>query len=167
MPETAARTLRSEKARTLAVAAWIFLTVLTPASADPVGDFFKKIGRSMSHANQKSPARTPDRRAKNINPSRRPAPVNPAASPSVIQPPEVAASVAPSPTPAPTIARAATINPEAHASTRDVPYAIPVPNKPGFVTSPYAPNQGLVDVRGFRSGTEVKDPYTGKFFLTP
>jgi hypothetical protein len=50
---------------------------------------------------------------------------------------------------------------------RDLPYGIPVPNKPGFVTSPYSPKQGLVDVRGFPSGTEVKDPYSGKVFLTP
>jgi len=56
---------------------------------------------------------------------------------------------------------------ETKSSKRDIPYAIPVPNKPGFVTSPYAPKQGLVDVRGFPSGTEVKDPYTGKTFLTP
>jgi hypothetical protein len=48
-----------------------------------------------------------------------------------------------------------------------MPYGIPVPNKPGFVTSPYAPKSGLVDVRGFPSGTEVTDPYTGKTFLTP
>jgi hypothetical protein len=53
------------------------------------------------------------------------------------------------------------------SSKRDIPYAIPVPNKPGFVTSPFAPRAGYVDVRGFSSGTEVKDPYSGKIFLTP
>ena len=50
---------------------------------------------------------------------------------------------------------------------KDYPYAQPVPGKPGFVTSPYAPYSGYVDVRGFPPGTEVKDPYTQKVFLVP
>jgi hypothetical protein len=48
-----------------------------------------------------------------------------------------------------------------------IPNAIPVPGKPGFVTSPHAPAAGFVDVRGFAPGTEVKCPYTGNKFLVP
>jgi hypothetical protein len=43
----------------------------------------------------------------------------------------------------------------------------PVPGKPGLVTSPFAPEGGYIDVHNFPPGTEVKDPYTGKIFLTP
>jgi hypothetical protein len=46
-------------------------------------------------------------------------------------------------------------------------YGTPVPGKQGFVTSPFSPNSGYIDVRSFPPGTEVKDPYTGKIFLTP
>jgi hypothetical protein len=49
----------------------------------------------------------------------------------------------------------------------DLPYGTPVAGKKGFVTSPFSPNSGYIDVRGFAPGTPVKDPYTGKVFLTP
>jgi hypothetical protein len=49
----------------------------------------------------------------------------------------------------------------------DVPYGIPVPGKQGLVTSPFSPDSGYIDVRSFPPGTEVRDPYTGKTFLTP
>lgn len=45
--------------------------------------------------------------------------------------------------------------------------AIPAPNKEGFVISPYAPDAGLVDVREFGPGMEVRDPYTGRVMLVP
>ncbi|MBX9742429.1 MAG: hypothetical protein K2W99_02665 [Chthoniobacterales bacterium] len=53
------------------------------------------------------------------------------------------------------------------ATTHDIPYGTPVPGKPGFVTSPFAPKDRYVDVRGFPPGSEVKDPYSGKIFLVP
>jgi hypothetical protein len=57
--------------------------------------------------------------------------------------------------------------PEQPKVVGEVPYGKNVPGKPGFVTSPYSPYQGYIDVRGFPPGTEVKDPYSGKTFLVP
>ena len=57
--------------------------------------------------------------------------------------------------------------PEPPKVTGELPYAKAVPGKPGFVTSPYDPYKGYIDVRGFPPGTEVKDPYSGKTFLVP
>ena len=51
--------------------------------------------------------------------------------------------------------------------TTKYPNGIPVDGKPGYVKSPYAENAGLVDVRGFSSGTMVRCPYTSKIFIVP
>lgn len=61
----------------------------------------------------------------------------------------------PTPTPAPAV------------TGRDLPYGTPVPGQMGFVTSPHDATAGLVDVRGFAPGQEVRCPYTGKTFLVP
>jgi len=57
--------------------------------------------------------------------------------------------------------------PDQPVKVGDIPYAKPVPGKPGFVFSPYDQYKGYIDVRGFPPGTEVKDPYSGKSFLVP
>ena len=57
--------------------------------------------------------------------------------------------------------------PDQQVQTGTIPYAKPVPGKPGFVFSPYDQYKGYIDVRGFPPGTEVKDPYSGKSFLVP
>jgi beta-lactamase regulating signal transducer with metallopeptidase domain len=49
----------------------------------------------------------------------------------------------------------------------ELPYGKLVPGKLGYVTSPYAPSEGYVDVRGFPPGTKIKCPYTGKVFIVP
>jgi hypothetical protein len=53
------------------------------------------------------------------------------------------------------------------AAPREYPVGTPVTGKPGFVTSPYKPYAGYVDVRGFSPGEQVKCPYSGKIFLVP
>jgi hypothetical protein len=130
------------------------------AVANPVGDFFKKLGNSIAHP-QHTPTPRPSMR-KNT------APVKPNGNQPTVPPeaPPAIPSATPIPTPTPVSARVAGSVPPTK-SRRDMPYGIPVPGKPGFVTSPFAPKSGYVDVRGFPSGTEVKDPYTGKVFLTP
>ena len=135
------------------------LLAAPPVHAGSVGDFFKALGNSIAHPGQKKtpPPKTQSKKAKTKE-SEQPADYPPAPIPVPTATPTVAASQPP--------VRPASVPPTKN-SKRDIPYAIPVPNKPGFVTSPYSPKAGYVDVRGFPSGTEVKDPYSGKVFLTP
>ncbi|MEO7167054.1 MAG: hypothetical protein ABI787_01800 [Spartobacteria bacterium] len=56
---------------------------------------------------------------------------------------------------------------EPDSQRSELPYAKPVPGKPGFVFSPYDKNGGYVDVKGYNPGQKVKDPYSGKIFLVP
>ena len=37
----------------------------------------------------------------------------------------------------------------------------------GFITSPFAPESGAIDVRGFPPGTQVRCPFSGKTILVP
>jgi hypothetical protein len=141
----------------------ILLILTIPAAtdvvADPVGDFFKKIGHSISHFGQSThPSPSPHKGTRKTDDSEK----NPAEKPR-----EESITAPPKPVPTPVDIRAAALAAPDPKGRRDVPFGIAVPNKPGFVTSPYAPTQGLVDVRAFPSSTEVLDPFTGKIFLTP
>lgn len=139
------------------------------AAGNPIGDFFKRLGNSIAHPRSSpAPRRTSSKgtTAKKKEGSEQTAPQDlPPAAPQVS--PVPAPTPALTPMPVPLMVRSAGGVPPSKKPRRDLPYGIPVPNKSGFVTSPYAPKAGYVDVRGFPSGTEVKDPYTGKIFLTP
>jgi hypothetical protein len=134
------------------------------ANADPVGDFFKKVGQSISKAFQPQPAQQQPKKTRS---SRRPASrISNAAEPS------------PSPTPIEEPSKPAkeekltrTVLPASAApaakSKGDMPYGIPVPGQKGMVTSPYLPEGYYIDVSAFAPGSAVKDPYTGKIFRVP
>jgi hypothetical protein len=140
-------------------------------NAGPVGDFFKKVGHSISKPLQREPQPAPEPQPPRPQPTkaahatRRPASRAPAAAAT----PRAVAEPSQSPK-----------EEEATASVRSVsaadiqkvkaslPYGIPVPGRKGMVTSPYLPEEDkYIDVAAFPSGSIAKDPYTGKFFLVP
>jgi hypothetical protein len=141
----------------------LFSAAVNPVHAGSVGDFFKALGNSIAHPGQnlKSKAPPQNKRPKAKGSEQNSADYPPSPAPVPPQTPTPTATLSQPPV------RPASAPPQSKDSKRDMPYGIPVPNKPGFVTSPYSPKSGYVDVRGFASGTEVKDPYSGKIFLTP
>ena len=141
------------------------------ASSNPIGDFFKRLGNSIAHPRSSPPRLARPYRGERLERNKRNdqgAPQD-ATSQYVAGPPALTPTPSPmrTPMPVPLMVRTAVGVPPSKRPRRDLPYGIPVPNRPGLVTSPYSPKLGYVDVRGFSSGTEVKDPYTGKTFLLP
>jgi hypothetical protein len=140
-------------------------------NAGPVGDFFKKVGHSISKPLQSQPEPPPAQ-------STRPQPAN---TPHATRR-RTSRAAAPAAETAPTSVGQPLHPPkeELTGSTRRVsaadlekakaglPYGIPVPGRRGMVTSPYLPEEDkYIDITDFASGSAVKDPYTGKFFLVP
>ncbi|HEV2045974.1 MAG TPA: hypothetical protein VGQ95_05175 [Chthoniobacterales bacterium] len=120
------------------------------ANADPISNFFRRLGNSMAHPQKKSGSRSKSTKQ------------------------SVSKEESAPPTPGPSLGppnqhniRTGSAAPRAKGEKRDVPYAIPVPGKKGLVTSPFAPDAGYVDVSKFPPGTEVKDPFSDKIFRTP
>jgi hypothetical protein len=147
-------------------AAALFLLSGHCVDADPVGDFFKKVGQSISNSFQPRPTPNPNEK-KTPHASRRPGARNSnisEASPTPVeQPPNVIQEV--KLTPKITVLRASAV--PAEKAKGDMPYGIPVVGQKGMVTSPYLPEGGYVDVSGFAPGSAVRDPYTRKIFLVP
>jgi hypothetical protein len=153
----------------LLVIALLFLSE-SFVNAGPVGDFFKKVGQSISKPLQSQPPPPPQ--------SARPQPAN---TPHATRRRTSRAAPAAAATP-PGVGQPSR-NPKEEELTGSgrvvsaadmekakagLPYGIPVPGRKGMVTSPYTPDEGkYVDVTDFASGSIVKDPYTGKFFLVP
>jgi len=144
----------------------LFLLSGRCVNADPVGDFFKKVGQSISNAFQPRPTPIPNGK-KATRASRHPASRNantPGGSPAPVeQTTNVVQEVKLTPTV--TVLRASAV--PAEKAKGDMPYGIPVAGQKGMVTSPYLPEGGYVDVSGFAPGSAVRDPYTRKIFLVP
>jgi hypothetical protein len=137
-------------------------------NAGPVGNFFKKVGQSISkplqsqpppQSTRPQPANTPQATRRRTS---RATPAAAAMPPAVGQPShppkeeELTGSVR----------RVSAADIE--KAKAGLPYGIPVPGRKGMVTSPYLPEEDkYIDVTDFASGSVVKDPYTGKFFLVP
>jgi hypothetical protein len=141
-------------------------------NAGPVGDFFQKVGQSISKPLQHQPEPEPQPQSTRPQPLKTPhatrRPTSRAAPASAATPP---AGAQPSQPPkeekfSGTVRSVSAADLEKAKAA--LPYGIPVPGRKGMVTSPYTPDEGkYIDVTDFASGSVVKDPYTGKFFLVP
>ena len=139
-------------------------------NAGPVGDFFKKVGQSISkpsqaqpepqpHSARPQPANTPHATRRRTSRTAPAAETTPPGAGQTSQPPKEEESTG-------TVRRVS--NADIEKAKAGLPYGIPVPGRKGMVTSPYLPEENkYIDVTGFASGSAVKDPYTEKFFLVP
>ena len=153
--------------RTILVCLSIFTLFGAPdiGQAGPFEDFLKSIRNSFARPAPKPRTPQPRRTSRKQSNEAPPSDASDASNASNSQ-------ISPSPTPVPAPPNPKNVRVAKATAARknrnsDLPYGIPVPGKQGLVTSPFSPDSGYIDVRSFPPGTEVKDPYTGKSFLTP
>jgi hypothetical protein len=141
-------------------------------NAGPVGDFFKKVGQSISKPLQSQPPPAPPSQSTHPQPAKTPHPTKRPTSRAEAAAAATSPGVAQPSHPSKEEESTGAVQ---HVSAADVekikaglPYGVPVPGRRGMVTSPYLPEEDkYIDVTGFTSGSIIKDPYTGKFFLVP
>ena len=149
----------------MAVSLSVAMLITAPAvvKAGPFRDFFRTVRSAIAHPNEKA---RPHRTSHKPNGT----PPRDASKHNETPPSDASNNQNSGPAPAPPgqrnvrMAKAAS---GANQQKTNLPYGTPVPGKEWLVTSPFAPDNGYVDVTGFPHGTEVEDPYTGKNFLTP
>ena len=155
-PNTISVVLVKRLLRTIVV--WLSIVALFAttevAEAGPFRDFFRAVSRSIAHPEAKPRSHRSSRKQNNEAP-----PTNVSNSQASGGPVPVA--------PNGHNVRAAKAARAAKKGKSGLLYGTPVPGKQGLVTSPFSPDSGYIDVRSFPPGTEVKDPYTDKIFLTP
>jgi hypothetical protein len=167
------------------IVAWLSIVALFATTevveAGPFRDFFRALSRSIPHPEARPRSHRSSRKQNNEAPpsdvsndqtSGEPVPAAPNRHNVNEGPPSDASNSQTSGGPVPAApnghnVRAAKAGRVAKKGKSGLLYGTPVPGKQGLVTSPFSPDNGYIDVRSFPPGTEVKDPYTGKIFLTP
>ena len=144
-----------------AIVVWVSIAMLITATdvvkAGPFQDFFRELRSAIAHPNENPrPHRSSHRSSHKHNET----------PPSDASSSQTSGSAVPAP-PGGREVRVAKAASAANQSITDLLYGTAVPDKPGLVISPFAPDSGYIDVTGFPPGTAVEDPYTGKIFLTP
>lgn len=145
------------------------------AAAGPI-DFLKRVGHSIAKANRQTrrPHRAPQRTVNQTTAAQQTKQLvskgderDDSAATKGAQPGAQRPATSPKPVAAAAQNSAGRADQPAKPALGDLPFGVPVPNRPGFVVSPYSLDGGYVDVNGYASGSPVKDPYTGKMFRVP
>jgi len=160
-PDTSLNYLIRSRWISVPIVALIFLTA-PGANPDPVGDFFKKVGQSVSKAFQPQPSPVAKKKTRSNAQSAARESNGSETEPTSVEGISKAAKEEKAPA---TVLPALAV--PAEKARDDMPYGIPVPGRKGLVTSPYLPEGNYVDVSVFPSGSAVKDPNTGKIFRVP